>query len=72
MSKRNAVRKCGEKYTYNGEHYILAQVGVFMVCLVCIEDGNRWEDPIGVVCYENITPEEWESISTEGKFRRVP
>ena len=63
------------------EEFIVAQVAPFKVCLVSLETGNRWEEPIKVENPCDVTSREWEKISsiwndnyewTSGPLIRVP
>lgn len=58
------MHRIGEKIVsaFNGEG-ILVQVGMDMVCLICLDTFNRWQEPVQVEkgCYE-ISEEEYNRI----------
>jgi hypothetical protein len=67
------IRKCGQIYRngQSGEAAILAQTGFRMVCLICLDNGNRWNEPVLVENIFRINQREWESIahcSLGGRF----
>lgn len=57
---------------YYNEHrgrVILAQVGVGMICLINLESGNRWKEPISVYDTSSITEEEFSHLSDNITWR---
>lgn len=61
----------GDRFTYTGTHngelwtetYILAQVDAFKAALICLENGNRWQNPVSIEDPSKITEKEWKNIS---------
>lgn len=60
---------CGQKFkAYDKENgqiegtYVLAQVDIMKVCLINIETGNRWTNPVSVNDVMAISIKEWEEI----------
>lgn len=69
-SNKDDVIKIGQFYihAFTEEEFILCQVDNYMVCLISIQTGNRWNDPVEVNDVFNITEEEFRSISLLNKF----
>lgn len=44
MSENNI--KMGDFFYIEGIEYILAQTSAYEFCLICLDGGNRWKDPI--------------------------
>jgi hypothetical protein len=67
--------KCGQRFEVTGGvQYILAQVGPNQVCLIGLDDGNRWNERVEVKESSDITSQEWKKISVGycgEKFRRI-
>ena len=63
--------KIGDRFNYRGtyhgetrrETYILAQIDAFKAALICLENGNRWNNPVTVEDPHNIKEKEWQNIS---------
>jgi hypothetical protein len=56
------VIKIGQRYTKDNEEYILADVEGRRVTLICLEDGNRWTEPILVNRPSSISDDEFRAI----------
>ena len=68
-SLRVKTYKRGDKFKYKLErNYILAQVGINKVCLIDIEDGNRFLEPVEVCNSYKITEEEMRRIAGKSFF----
>ena len=54
----------GDRFKIVGEagEWLLAQVGYGKVCLIGLESGNRWEEPVEVNNVELITEGEMDKI----------
>jgi hypothetical protein len=68
-------KKIGQLFEISGQHSILAQSDDCLVCLICLESGNRWGDAVQVKDVRAITEKEWIRITAsdsdsdyEGKF----
>jgi hypothetical protein len=46
----------------DGTVYMLAQVDLNTLCLISLEDGNRWTEPVKVKNHREITNEEMRRI----------
>jgi len=58
--------KVGDRFQYAGEIedcFILAQVSRDEVCLIGLESGNRWFEPVKVNSSKKITQEEFNGIT---------
>jgi hypothetical protein len=56
---------CGQTYRDTrdkGDLYILAHVEDEKVALISLNEGNRWDDPVEVGRFGDITPEEFDLI----------
>ena len=55
--------KVGQRYMFdNVNEYILCQVSPRKMCLIDMNSGNRWNDPVKVENSSNISPEEFKEI----------
>lgn len=66
INEENKI-KIGQFYIIKGvgvtnEKFFLCQVEASMVCLISIQTGNRWNDPVKVKDVFNITEEEFYRI----------
>ncbi len=67
------LHKRGDRFFHkDGEEYILASVDEHQMVLVCIEDGNRWSQPVKVKKHLEVTKEEFAKITNhpESEFRK--
>jgi len=53
------------------EKYILAHPNIGEVCLICLQDGIRWSNPIEVGDVMKITEKEFESICRDTDWQKV-
>jgi len=62
------MHRIGEKIVSNNGEGVLVQVGMDMICMICMDTFNRWSEPIVVEdgCYK-ISEKEYRLI-TEGFF----
>lgn len=51
----------------NGREFLLSQTTVRRVALICLDNGNRWCEPVEVESSDRITEKEFEQI-TNGKL----
>lgn len=73
MKKKEPAYRCGDVFEYGDERYLLAQVGRKIVCLIEIDDGNRFVDGVRVNSASDITEEEFQKIAGDEpeSFRKV-
>ena len=60
--------KIGNTYTFEGETFILAQTNHGKVCLISLETGNRWNDPVSVIDVSDLTTTKWEEVTGGNNF----
>lgn len=53
-----------------GDQYILAQVGIDVVCMICLKSGNRYIEPVNVKDSWNITKDEFFVITDNDPFTK--
>jgi len=51
--------------------YLLSQVNPGMVCLIRLDTGNRWTDPVSVNFVNRITADEMDMIQTSLYLKRI-
>jgi hypothetical protein len=56
-------RQAGDMYAYDGDFYLLCQVGLDLVALVSLNDGDRWKNAQEVRDADDITADEWSHIT---------
>lgn len=58
----------GDRFTYNGEQYLLAQMEPYKITLINLRNGNRWEDPIFVGRAHRVTKKELRKLTGRADF----
>ena len=61
----------GNTFCRLNSDFLLAQVQTFKVCLICLETGNRFKDPVSVCDPRRITEEEFEKIVDGNTFKKL-
>lgn len=64
--------KIGDRFKNEDDfEYILCRVTENQVCLISLDYGNRWVDPVEVVDSRLLTEEEFSLISRGGEFIKI-
>lgn len=65
--------KMGQRYkaTTTKEEYILARCKPNILCLIGLQSGNRWEDPMNVKNCNDISQEEFDKITGGESFELI-
>lgn len=50
------------RHSETDEYFILANVSVYKCCLVNLNLGNRWDDPVSFANENELTKEEWGEV----------
>ena len=69
-NEKKPTYKIGQRFVENdsNDEYILAQVDYFKVCLIALNNGNRYVEPVEVNKPYNITEKEFKKITSGDKF----
>lgn len=70
IKKVNPIKR-GQVFRFKSALYLLSSVDENLVCLVGLNDGNRWDDPVRVKKYQDISREEQEELFGEDNFEYV-
>lgn len=70
IKKINLVKR-GQVFRFKSALYLLSSVDENLVCLVGLNDGNRWDDLVRVKKYQDISREEQEELFGEDNFEYV-
>lgn len=65
---KKTVYNTGQRVIIDKEEYILVRVEKEKVCLIGLENGNRWDNPIEVKDSSSITEEEMKALTANEKF----
>ena len=68
---RVKTAEIGNTFCFLKSNFFLAQVQAFKVCLICLETGNRFVDPVYVCDPCRITEEEFEKITNSKIFKKL-
>jgi hypothetical protein len=72
INRRKAMRShnisIGQVFTVDGEFMLLAQTSAAQCALICLNDGNRWCDPVEVSDICNISHKEMLKITDEKSY----
>ncbi len=63
--------KVGQRFEIEACRYILARVRKDTVVLICLDDGNRFTDPVDVINSCNITAEEFRKLTSNYTFKLI-
>jgi len=69
--KVTVTYKAGDRFRVSDSTYLLAQVQPSSVCLVCLEEGNRWVEAIVVGDTKKVTESEMKEISNGTSYHKV-
>lgn len=62
VQDKTETYRIGQRFKIDGSEYLLAQVGINKVCMVCVLHGNRFREPVYVLDVYNITRSEVDDI----------
>ena len=61
----------GDKFRLCEEEYIIARFDDNKICLICLENGNRWRNPVEANEHSEITEEEFEAVTLGYPFTKI-
>ena len=64
--------KMGDRFEMGGNEYILAQTDPHMMQMICLEDGNRWDNAVYVKDLYNVTDEEVRDMTASSEHDWFP
>ena len=71
IKKQEVTYKVGQKFMINQNHYILCQVDTFLVCLISLNNGNRYVNPLSIKNTDHISKSEMKRIAGNDSFKLI-
>lgn len=61
----------GDRFSLDGEEYILCCVAHKEINLICLEDGSRWDNPVKVNNARSIKRNEFKQLTGDFNFKKI-